>query len=1471
MRYSLLTALFLSLVVFSAKAQLKADFTMDKAGGCSPFSVSFTNTTTGASAAATYEWNFGNGNTSVLKNAAAVYHEEKNYTVTLTVKDGSQTSKQTKTIAVYKKPTVAFTFSPNNGCIPLTVNFTSSSQAGDGTLTAYHWDFGDGSTQESPGARISHTYNFQQTASVSLTAVNSHGCSNTLTKNDIIKVNPALQASFSADKTMLCDLPGTVNFSNTSTGAGTLAYEWDFGDGTTSKDKSPSHSYTKKGIYTVKLTVKSSEGCTNSSVRNDYINAGNFNSDIQVPSLICQGTSVTFNSTASTTPSQTRWIVDGNTYYYYTSMYYTFNTPGQHTVELVNTFNGCEQKVTKKVDVKPMPAVSGFIADIKDQCGAPAKVEFKDTTTGAVSWQWNFNYSWDNSVVHSTVKNPTYTYQSDNWYYARLTVKNADGCSASTMKQIGISKPQVGIHLDDNSRNEACSQLTVKMVVRSTEDIKTYSWNFGDGGTSTEASPTHTYTRPGSYTISLTYKTDKGCTGTVTYYGTIRVWEKPKADFSVQPEVCGNTPVLFTNKTTGYVINYVWDFGDNNGYGWETNPTHKYQAEGQYTVRLIANNWICNDTVTKTAIIKVKPPFAKIERVANTCSGTRGLVTFTDGSRQANSWHWDFGDGATSSYTTAQPTIEHTYTKTGSYKAVLTVTNGACTVKDSTTVYVLLKQKPVLSFDKPEACINQYNTFQIKGLENNPYQVYNYYSYYEYAKWEDADGTAVNGSYYNQDYWIKDVKGNINFYQPKDDQVRAIIRSAYFGCADTTNYVPLTINGVIPGFEVVTDNRCFKLPVVLEDTSQTTGDNTIAKWEWNFGDGTTKTNTTGGTVNHTYANPGSYYVSLKVTDKNGCSSSTPYYGGFVRVGGPKAAFYIPGGNTVQLNTNVYFYNNTNTAYTNNVTYKWDFGNGITSTEYSPSHTYTESGKYEVVLIAENRQTGCSDTARQTITVKNFNTAFTFTTAFIGNYSTCPPVRANFTNTSTNYTKLIWDFGDGFTLENQHSPSHVYENAGKYVVTLTVYGYNGLTGFYEDTVFVAGPTATIEANDLDGCIGTEVKLHAPEHTDTKSYVWDFGDGYVVNVADSFAAHTYLSPGSYTPSLILKDDKGCSSVISLSDKVTIYPDAVITITPSSPFVCKEDGVQLQASGAETYEWSPETGLSSVSSASPIALPPDATTYTIKGTDANGCKGSTTITVEVPKPFTMSVSPDAEICKGSNANLKAEGASTYQWINTTMGLNETQIANPVASPENTIQYTVVGYDQYKCYSDTAQVNVIVRPSPSVNAGDDKEVIYGSENVLNITNSNDVVRWSWAPAGFLSCTNCPAPVSKPYKTMEYVVEVFNGYHCSAKDTVILKGLCAGNKIFIPSAFTPNRDGLNDRFTVNGMGISIVKSLRIYNRWGEIVFERKNFYPNDRNAGWDGKYGGIDQPAEAYVYFAEMQCNAGEKIVRKGTVTIVR
>ena len=170
--FLLLAAVFLTVKL---NAQLYADFAMDKTGGCSPVTINFTNLTNGASANAKYSWDFGNGNMSSLKNSSAIYLQEKTYSVTLTVTDGSQTSTRTKTITVYKKPVADFSSASAKVCLPAAAQFNAASSAGDGSITTYQWDFGDGSTQQGYGNQMSHYYSVEQIPTVSLTVTNSYG------------------------------------------------------------------------------------------------------------------------------------------------------------------------------------------------------------------------------------------------------------------------------------------------------------------------------------------------------------------------------------------------------------------------------------------------------------------------------------------------------------------------------------------------------------------------------------------------------------------------------------------------------------------------------------------------------------------------------------------------------------------------------------------------------------------------------------------------------------------------------------------------------------------------------------------------------------------------------------------------------------------------------------------------------------------------------------------------------------------------------------------------------------------------------------------------------------------------------------------------------------------------------------------------------------------------------------------------
>jgi gliding motility-associated-like protein len=232
--------------------------------------------------------------------------------------------------------------------------------------------------------------------------------------------------------------------------------------------------------------------------------------------------------------------------------------------------------------------------------------------------------------------------------------------------------------------------------------------------------------------------------------------------------------------------------------------------------------------------------------------------------------------------------------------------------------------------------------------------------------------------------------------------------------------------------------------------------------------------------------------------------------------------------------------------------------------------------------------------------------------------------------------------------------------------------------------------------------------------------------------------------------------------------------------------------------------------------------------------------------------------------------QGANAYQWINNTSGLNNTNINNPVASPSSDVAYTVIGWDAYNCFRDTAIIKVAVKPLPQVKAEPNVQMLAAESHQLTATASADVMQWLWSPDLYLSCTTCPSPMAQPRTPVDYVVTVKNQYGCTASDTVSVKLECSENFVFIPNSFTPNNDGKNDLFYIKGKGIGIIKSLLIYNRWGEIIFERKNFNIDDKAAAWNGKFKGLIVPPGSYVYFAEMQCETGQPIIKKGTVTVL-
>jgi gliding motility-associated-like protein len=250
---------------------------------------------------------------------------------------------------------------------------------------------------------------------------------------------------------------------------------------------------------------------------------------------------------------------------------------------------------------------------------------------------------------------------------------------------------------------------------------------------------------------------------------------------------------------------------------------------------------------------------------------------------------------------------------------------------------------------------------------------------------------------------------------------------------------------------------------------------------------------------------------------------------------------------------------------------------------------------------------------------------------------------------------------------------------------------------------------------------------------------------------------------------------------------------------------------------------------------------------------------------------VSPNDSICVGSSSNLLASGATTYNW---TPGatLSSSTVANPVARPTITTSYRVVGFDGFNCFTDTAFVIVAVGNFPTVNLGPDLTLATGTIHPLNSNITNGpIAQWLWQPSTDLSCSSCPLPLVTIKKDITYTVLVKTPYGCTATDTISFKTFCESAQVFIPNAFTPDGDGINDVLMVRGKGIASVKNFRIFNRWGELVFERSNFSPNIVSFGWDGRIKGVVGPPDVFVYTAEVICENGTSYVYKGNTSIIK
>lgn len=368
-----------------------------------------------------------------------------------------------------------------------------------------------------------------------------------------------------------------------------------------------------------------------------------------------------------------------------------------------------------------------------------------------------------------------------------------------------------------------------------------------------------------------------------------------------------------------------------------------------------------------------------------------------------------------------------------------------------------------------------------------------------------------------------------------------------------------------------------------------------------------------------------------------------------------------------------------------------------------------------------------------------------------------------------------------------------------------------------------------------------------------------DSIVFNSTDTFN----LLRGNYT--VYVTDSSGCTAlprpfVIPFSNVLKIK-------TIADTFTCEGIPVTLTtASDGNLYSWEPSTGLNNDALQSPLAAPSSTTRYIVTGSKGI-CKGTDTVIIHVNKAPIAKAGNDITICYNSSATLHGAGADTVYWQPAAL-LSSDTVVNPVTDNLLTsTDFYLMVKDTKGCSSLNADtVTVLVRAPAKVDIGGD--TIIAIDQPLQLLakdlNNSGFSNFSWSPPDGLSNPFIQNPLAVVQKdSVTYTVSTSTPEGCPSSDTMTVK-IFAGPALYVPSAFTPNGDGNNDRLHIIAAGVKQLNYFNIYNRWGQLVFSTGN-----TSISWDGKYKGKNAGAGTYVWIAEGIAYRGNTIQQKGTIVL--
>ena len=1317
---------------------------------------------------------------------------------------------------------------------------TATATGGSGNYT-YHWNTGQTTSTISAGPGT-----YWVTAS-------DGRCTNT----DTVVVNPNITVPVANFSIVNSCTSLAVQFNSLSTiSGGTIAsYHWHFGDGDSSNLQSPLHNYTATGVYPVTLIIQSLAGCIDSVVQwldlssNQPVAAFTFNN-------ACSHQQVNFtdHSTSSSAIVSWLWSFGDASTSSIPNPAHVYSSPGTYPVTLImrNT-NGCRDSISHNVSVFPAPLANAGI-DHSICRGSDDTL----IASGGVIYQWN-----PGGIDSATIIISPTTSQ----YYV-ITVTDTNNCMAIDSVLVTVNPAPFA---NAGNNHSICIGSSTTLTGSGSGY---YLW---DPGGDTTRQVTVSPTTSTIYTLTVTNAF--GCQSSDQTLVTVN--PLPNANAGPDQSICSGNQV--TLSATGG-INFRWlPFG-------ATTSSITFTPVATATYMLIASSGPgCRDTDYVSVTLNPLPTASFLSPLS-ACANA--LVQFTDQSSVlsgAISWSWNFGNSVTSSL--QHPAV--VYTSPGNYNITLVVTSDeGCT--DLSTAVISIIAAPVAAFNVSNVC--RFDT--VRFLNNSTI----------------STGEALNYQWNFGDVNTSVSTNPVHYYPGTGTYHSTLLVTSASGCTDTVsndvtvyalptanagldqsicsgNAATLTASGGVsylwnPGglnsssinvspvnaqtyhVQVTDAHNC----QAGDDVQVTVNPNPIADAgaDQTVCSGSTATLTASGGISYSW-NPGgatsqqilvnptlaTTYV-VTVTNSFGCEGTDQV---------DVAVNSLPVANA-GTDQSVCSGNQVTFVATGGGSYQWQ---PVGDTSSSISFIPLVNATYTLTVTNAN---GCEDTDQVSVAVNPLPVA-----NFSGPAQACSGSLINFSDQSAVSSGAVsawsWYFGNALISSSQN-PAMNLTDTGMYVVHLVVTTNAGCLDSVDGSVSIAPlPDVSFNANDV--CLHRAVNFSNTSLIpggEPLSYEWRFGDNSLPSSVIS-PSHLYVDYGNYFARLTATSLRGC--IDSTSAMLTVH--ALPLVNFSSVSICENDPVHFNNLSTIPHDaiaaWNWYFGDSYSSG---IANPDHA--YTTFGnypvqlivTSSFGCIDSTTKTQRInPNPV-----PDfagEQKCFGDSirfinlSHIPAGSIDRWQWFFGDRTYAYTSTAVHLYHQPGYYHVQLLILSDSGCRATVVlPAAAIVYPLPEASFlpnTTNVDEIFPSVTFINQSATAATSSWDFGDGTFSSDFS-------PFHTyphtgifeVQLIVTDRNGCRDTTYSSLEVKPV---STIFVPNAFTPNGDGINEVF--RAIFINIVKlNTQIFDRWGVKIAEW-----SDLNGSWDGNAGGKQAPSDVYVYRIDYTDITGKKDVLIGHVTLVR